>query len=455
MSPAYPRPAATRLHLAALLLLSAAAVVPAAARCVDEDAPEAPPSNEAPVAPANPRAVLQGMVGEALQRSHAVGASKLLAEAALSDIDETRAATGIQASLNTGVGPAGARQQGINETSAAQARASLNIGQMFWDGGRTSKLADWRTQLAESARYGHLSQQEQLALTTVALALERSRLRMTAVVWRAHVRKMGCLVEALDTITRTDRGRASEMVQARKTLQQAELTLTQTQSAVRQVEVRLRRLVGDGLPPTEGLATLFNGVPDLPELVADAERSFEIAQLDAQIKAANRYAEAVEAGGKPQLSWNISGAANATTGGTLGRSKAGSYAVGLSLNVPLLTPGLAPATDAARKRAQAAALQRAEALESRRFRVAEVHEQASSAVDRARRVAEVLKDSEQVRNFTLQQWQQLGRRSLFDVIAAESDHFNMRVNYVNALHDTQQLNANLLSLGRGVIEWLR
>lgn len=454
MSPVPPRMAASRLHLAALLL-SAATALPAAARCVDEDAPEAPASNEAPLAPANPRAVLQGMVSEALQRSHAVGAAKLLAEAALSDIDETRAATGVTASASTGLGPGGARQQGITETSDAQARLSVSIGQMFWDGGRTNKLADWRTQLAESARYGQLSQQEQLALTTVALALERSRLRMTAVVWRAHVRKMGCLVEALDTITRTDRGRASEMVQARKTLQQAELTLTQTQSAVRQVEVRLRRLVGDGLPPSDGLATLFNGVPDLPELVADAERSFEISQLDAQIKAANRYAEAVEAGRMPQLSWSVAGNANATTGGTLGRTKAASYAVGLTLNVPLLSPGLAPATDAARKRAQAATLQRAEALESRRFRVAEVHEQALSAVDRARRVAEVLKDSDQVRNFTLQQWQQLGRRSLFDVIAAESDHFNMRVNYVNALHDTQQLNANLLSLGRGVIDWLR
>jgi outer membrane protein, adhesin transport system len=60
-----------------------------------------------------------------------------------------------------------------------------------------------------------------------------------------------------------------------------------------------------------------------------------------------------------------------------------------------------------------------------------------------------------VRNFTLQQWQQLGKRSLFDVISAESEHFNTRVNYVNALHDAQQLNANLLSLGRGVIDWLR
>jgi hypothetical protein len=29
------------------------------------------------------------------------------------------------------------------------------------------------------------------------------------------------------------------------------------------------------------------------------------------------------------------------------------------------------------------------------------------------------------------------------------------VAYVNALHDTQMLNANLLALGRGVSEWLR
>ena len=59
------------------------------------------------------------------------------------------------------------------------------------------------------------------------------------------------------------------------------------------------------------------------------------------------------------------------------------------------------------------------------------------------------------RGFTLQQWQQLGRRSLFDVMSAEAEHYNLRVSYVNALHDQQQLNANLLSLGRGVLEWLR
>ena len=129
--------------------------------------------------------------------------------------------------------------------------------------------------------------------------------------------------------------------------------------------------------------------------------------------------------------------------------------LGVAVNIPLLSPGLAPATSAARKRAQAAELQRAEALDARRYRTVEVHEQTQASMDRARRTAQVLRESEQVRNFTLQQWQQLGRRSLFDVMGAESEHYNLRINYINALIDGQQFNANLLSLGRGVSQWLR
>jgi hypothetical protein len=67
----------------------------------------------------------------------------------------------------------------------------------------------------------------------------------------------------------------------------------------------------------------------------------------------------------------------------------------------------------------------------------------------------VLRNSEMLRTFTLQQWQQLGRRSLFDVMGTEAEHFNLRVQYVNALHDGQQLNVVMLSLGRGVGGLLR
>jgi outer membrane protein, adhesin transport system len=85
----------------------------------------------------------------------------------------------------------------------------------------------------------------------------------------------------------------------------------------------------------------------------------------------------------------------------------------------------------------------------------EVHDQALSAFDRARQVVEVLRDSDRVRNFTLQQWQQLGRRSLFDVMSSEGEHYNLRVQYVNALYDGQQSNAQLWSLGQGVLAQLK
>jgi hypothetical protein len=40
-------------------------------------------------------------------------------------------------------------------------------------------------------------------------------------------------------------------------------------------------------------------------------------------------------------------------------------------------------------------------------------------------------------------------------MGAEAEHYNLRISHINALSDGQQMNANLLSLGRGVNEWLR
>jgi outer membrane protein TolC len=437
-------------------LLTLALGLPAQAACVDEDSyePVAAPAAE-PLAPVEPRTVLQTLVHDALERSHAVGAASMLAAAAQSDIEEAAAAQRIQASLTAGVGPGGSQSLAGTETSAMQVRASLNVSQLLYDGGRVDRLTDWRTQLAESARQGHLSASEQLAMTTVSLALERSRLRQHVVVYGQYVRKMGCLLEALETIVRTDRGRASELVQAHKNLQQAELAQSQALSQARQVEVRLRRLVGDGLPSAQGLSTIFLQVPSLEQLIPEVEQSSDIAGLTAQAQAADRYAQAVAAGSKPQLSWTLTGSQSVGNGGSAGTTRNGSYAVGLAVTIPLLHPGVTAASDSARKRARAAELQRAEALEARRFRAAEVHEQTTASFDRARRLAAVLRDSDQVRNFTLQQWQQLGRRSLFDVMGAEAEHYNLRISYVNALHDGQQLNANLQTLGRGVREWLK
>ncbi len=449
------------IGLAAAALHGGGVQAQPATRCIDEARVEgagAAPDEPAAADAVDPRATLQGLVRDALDRSHAVGASRLLAEAAASDVEETRAALRPQASLSAGVGPGGVLQQGVNDAAALQLRASVNVSQLLYDGGRVDRLSDWRAQLAESARWGTLTVREQLAMNTVALALERSRYRQHVVIYGQYVRKMECLVEALETIVRADRGRASELVQAQKTLQQAQLLQSGAQSQARQVDVRLRRLVGDGLPGVQGLSTVLLKVDALSELVAEVEGSTEIGQLTAQMAAASAYARAVAAGGKPQVSWAFTGSGAAAVGSnpdTPGNGRSGNFSLGLAVNIPLYSPGLAPASDAARRRAEASRLQREEALEARRYRVAEVHEQTLASFDRARRVGAVLRESEQLRNFTLQQWQQLGRRSLFDVMGTEAEHYQLRVAYINALHDGQQMNAMLLSLGRGVGQWLR
>jgi outer membrane protein TolC len=437
--------------LACLVLLSSAAVgAQAQSRCAEDD----PPLARAEASPPEPRLVLQGLVRDALSRSHALGATRLLAEAARLDIDEVRAGKALQGVLTLEGGPQASQANGLGSASGLQGRLGVSFQQMLYDGGRTDRLIDWRSQLAEAARLGTLTQQEQIALSTVALALERSRYRQQVLVYGQYVRKMACLAEALETIVRADRGRASELVQARKSLQQAEIAQAQAMSQARQVEVRLRRLVGDGLPGVEGLSSALLQVPELGAIEAESARSSEIAALQAQAQAARQYAEAIEAGRRPQVNWNFGGSHTHSTYRQGVDSRGTSLGLGVTVSIPLLDPGTAPAAEAARKRAQAALLQREEALEQRRFRVRETHEQTLSAFDRAARVGAVLRDSEQVRGFTLQQWQQLGRRSLFDVMSAEADHYNLRVAYVNALHDGQQLNALLLSLGRGVGEWL-
>jgi len=426
-------------------------------RCVDDEGsdPKAVPEHRVVPAAApssaplsaevrGPRQNLLTMVQQAIRRSNAVGASRLLSEAAQDDIDEARAGRLPQVSLTSQLGGIDAGAPGSPPAHGPQFQGGITAAAPLYDGGRVRDLTDWRTHLAEAARFGEISAQEQIALQTVSLALERSRYSVESQVYEQYAAKIGCLVDALQTIVSIDRGRMSELVQARKTREQAELSRDQSLSQKRLAEIRLRRFVGEDLPPTEGITSVMLDTPALPDLITLASRASEIAALGAQADALDSYVRAVLDGQKPQLGVLLQ--ATKSAGAGTSRSVSG----GITLSMPLYNPAATATTSAARKRALAARLQRDDALEARKSRMGEVHEQAQHAMERARHVVEILHASEQVRNFTLQQWQQLGKRSLFDVMAAEGDHYNMRVQYVDALYDTQQSNALLWSLGLGL-----
>lgn len=446
--------------------LQGLATAPSAAQITTRCEAYGLPSNANPAAedsasgPANlrddktPRQRLADMVRSALDRSQALGAAALLAEAASLDEQEARTARLPQAQFSGGLGPSVTAASGSTQATWAQAQASVQLSQVLWDAGRSERLVDWKKWLAESSKQARLNAQEQLAANTVSLALERSRYRQHVLIYGQYTRKMACLVQSLQDIVAADRGRASELVQARKSLQQAELSRTGAQTQLRQVEIRLRRLVGDGLPSADGLSSSLLSVPSLDELRVMLADSPEIAALTAQTNAADQLAKSVQASMKPQVSWSLSASTTLGAGGSL-PPRTGGLSAGVSVSIPLTLDGARHASDAAQRRAQASRLQREDALTARQTRLDETHDQASAALERAGQVGQVLATSEQLRDFTLQQWQQLGRRSLFDVISTEAEHYNLRVQYVNALHDGQQLNALLLSLGRGVGQWVK
>jgi outer membrane protein TolC len=338
---------------------------------------------------------------------------------------------------------------GFTTTKGILTRGTVTASMPIWDFGRITKLTEWRQQLSESARYNQSNAEEQVALQTVSLALDRSRYNLQAQVYNQYVRRMSCLVAALTIITDADHGRSSELVQAQKSLQQAQLSLDQTTSTLRQIEVRLTRFVGDKLPAPAGLSTVLSRLPDLAQAEADVVQGADVASADAQARAARSYAESVRAGQLPSVSVQVSGDTS------VGAARQTDWSGGLAVTIPLVQPGSSATLDAAVRRAQAASMQRDDAVEAKRYRVREMHESATSAFDRAKSIVDILRSSESLRASTLEQWRQLGRRSLFDVMAAESDYYSMRVAHVNALFDAEQVVAMIWSQGRGVMVPLR
>lgn len=437
---------------------AAAATTPSQGRCNEDDAGLSRLGRDMSAletTSTDPRAALQSLIDATMTRSKALGAVRLLTDAARSDLDETRAMSLPTATLSLGANGVHQTIGGVAVNRGVQANATLSSSMPLFDFGRIAKLTEWRKELAEVAQQGQRSAEEQLSLNVVTLALDRSRYVLQGQVYTQYVRKMACLVDALEIITKADRGRASELVQAQKSLQQADLSLEQTMSALRQTEVRMRRLVGEPLPPSIGMTAQLSVLPDLEQMQSDILIGADVAQAEAQARSQRSFAESVIAGQKPTV--NLTGSASALfrTGGGPGESRSTDIGAGVSVTIPILQPGAQAQASAAVQRYRATVLQRDEAIEAKRYRLLEMHEVGTSTLDRARRIVDILRNSDRVRASTLQQWQQLGRRSLFDVMAAEGDYYSMRVAHVNAMFDAQQIVALIWSMGRGVSAPLR
>lgn len=436
--------------LGSVLTLLAPAVL-AQLKCNEDDSPAAQSRDAAlGFASTDPRSQLVDLVSQAMERSRTIGVATLLAQAARDDWDEARAARLplVQSQFSTSA--AGQQTRGFKQNQG-QAQASVNLSMPLWDAGRVTHTAAWRAQLAEAARQGLISSEQQLGAQVVSFALDRGRLLLQAQVYRQYTKRMACLVDALETVVKADKGRASELTQAQKSQMTAELSMEQTISSLRSVELRLKRLVGDHLPPSASYASIMNQLPELQVLQQAALQSPDVMQLEATSRAQERYASVVATQSKPQVSLGMGANANGASTGT----RAGEWSAGVTVTVPIYAPGLEASKLAAQRRADASKLQLQETLDVRNYQLQELHLNAGAALDRSRRIVDILRNSDRLRSATMVQWQQMGRRSLFDVMGAESDYYSLRVAHISTLFEAQQAILNMWSLGPGVVAALR
>ena len=398
----------------------------------------------------DPVAQLKLVAQEAIKRSNAVGANRWLQDAASFDLDQTTAGKYPSVTLS---GSTYTGRTDVGDVTTSRGRVSslgVTAAASLYDGGRLKSLIQWRQDLQLASKQSVRAAQEAVVLEAVNTVLERNRYKMQAQVYQQHARKMACLVEALESIVAEDRGRASELVQVRKTQAQAELSRDSAMAQSRQIEIKIRRLLGDQFVTGEGVNSALNAVPDLGELHRLLERTPEAMQLKLQVDAQEDYARALKNGQGPQVNWSVSKA------NTYARTtNSAAWQAGISLSYNLFDAQAEKSSiQAAQARAEATRSQYAEFIATRTERISSVHDSAQTAFERAKRYVDILRDSDLVRNYTFQQWSQLGRRSLFDLMSAEGDHFNLRIAYVNSLFDGYEANAQLRSMGGGLTDWL-
>ncbi len=423
------------------------------AGCADD----LPASNESQTAladvsstPIDPQLQLQRMAQAAVNNSARLGAAKLLTEAANFDVDEVRGSSMPQVSINGSLGPAATKYKNALDSNGFQTTAGVNVTGVLYDGGRLSSLTRWREELAKSALSGAQSAREQVIYEAISIALERNRYKVQAHVYQQQARKMSCMVELLSAIVAEDKGRASELLQARKTQAQAEVSRDNSVALGRQMELRLRKIIGSQAPVGEGIAVPFSTTLDRGEVMRRMALHPDVMQLRSQVDAAEQLALSVDARKMPQVNWMATSSSSSR-----GDNKSVSMQAGVTVSYNVFNGGSDQAASmAAHKRAEASRQQLEEFINTLNSKVFEVFDTSTSAQERAKQYVDILKDSDRLRMSTFQQWSQLGRRSLFDVMSAESDHFNLRIAYVNALHDAYQANAQLRALGGSLTGWL-
>ncbi|WP_282268606.1 TolC family protein [Stenotrophomonas sp. PS02298] len=395
------------------------------------------------------RDLFLSMVDAAAIRSPAVAGA--LAQRAASNADVSEAKGQRYPQLN--ISGRGLSRELGSATAIRSRDFSLSLGMTttLFDWGRIRRTIESRGHLVDAADFAVQAQLESSAYDVTSNLVELAKQRIVVEASQRYVDRMAELVKMLEGIVAMDVGRASELTQARARLLQAEASRSTADARSRDIEISLRRMVGDRpLPGLPGSQYWDIRLPELTRLLVASQHHPTVLQARASARSADLQADAVRSALLPQVNWVVSKDAG---DGSYGRESA--WQTGLSLSWSAYRGGSGRSSElAARQRAQAgwmAAEQQAQDLE---HRIRAANHDARSFADRADLYRGLSLESNKIRAAFYEQWYHLGRRTLLDVLSSESEHYNNQVAEISSRFDGYQAVIRQYASAGVLVGWL-
>ncbi|NKI70666.1 TolC family protein [Collimonas pratensis] len=396
------------------------------------------------------RQVMYRVVELAAQNSPLVRQAYAEYEAALADVDETKGQRWPQ--LNVGTNSKAVSLDGSkanNDNSSAGVNLSLTTTVFDW--GQNKKSIASREQLAIATRQRYEAELENSAFTVASNLTELAKNRLTVDISQQYVERMGMLVSMLKEIVQVDRGRGSELTQAKARLLQAESNRDNVAAKVQEFELNIRKLIGDApIPALPGRVWPLQPA-NLPAMLATINDHPSIKQAEAEADAADLNVDAIKASSKPALNWVVN---KSTARDTLGREQP--VQTMLSINWAAFRGGSGRAQQAAAsQRAAASREKKGQQLLDLEYKVRNADQNARTSLQRADLYHNLTAETDGVRKAFFEQWYHLGKRTLLDVLSAESDHYNNRVSEIASRFDGYQSIFQEYTGAGQLASWLR
>jgi len=393
------------------------------------------------------RMVLGQAVQRALAASPAVRQAEATWQASRFDVDEARGRRWPQVQ----VGAASPSATYGNEVSeyTKKGYGTLNVTTPLYDWGRIGSTIDSRTHAASASEAALAQARQQVGYDTASALLEFDRNRRIMVLTQAYIERLDSFVSMLARIVQSDAGRGSELTQARARRLQAITSRDQTSIRMAEARIRLVKLVGPEFAIAPRIDWESAPLPLAQALVSGAEHP-SLRQARAESQAARDQAKAVGAQRYPQLNWVI---AKSTQRDNFGNSLP--WSTGLAVQWNAFEGGSASASErAAYARANASEQRARDAERDLEYRLRTAAEQRDAASRRATEFDSLVLETDKVRKAYFDQWFHLGKRTLLDVLTAESDHYNNRVAGVNTRFEAYTASIEMRADSATLMAWL-